>query len=124
MASARSWYSPIGRCAVAGVPLGPAQLQIDLPLQKLIEHHRPPVFLAEGARLRRIGVAIRLRPVGPHPEIGIALVQVLVQRAVSGELLEQIAFARDEGIELARPAESCGATRAGTARTAVSGSAA
>ena len=79
------------------------QLQVDLPLQVLIEHDAAPVLLAEGARFRRTGILIALRPLGPQPEVGIAPVQMLVERAVGGEVLEQVALAAREGLELARP---------------------
>ena len=78
------------------------ELQIDLPLQVLIKHDAAPVLFAEGVRLGRVGVLVRRRPVGPDPEIGIAAVQIFVERAIGGEALEQVALAFAEGSKLAR----------------------
>ena len=58
------------------------------------------MFLAKRRGFRRIGVAVGYGPVGPCPQIGVARVQVPVERAIGGEAFEQIAFVRE------KPAES------------------
>src|ERR1035441_552893 len=76
---------------------------MDLPLQVLTEHHAPPALLAEGARLRRAGILVSRRPLGPQPKAGIPPVQFFVQRAVGGERLQQFALAFAERLKRARP---------------------
>src|ERR1039458_7305801 len=88
--------------ASAGPLLRAAQLNVDLPLEVVVKLPPPPVFLAECARFFRRGVLVRTRPFGPEPHLRIALVQVLVERAIGGESLQQIAFAFQKRLELPR----------------------
>ena len=57
------------------------------------------MFLPETRDLRRFRVLIRLRPVRPHPDVRIPPVQILIERAIGGEPLQQIAFAKAKGLE-------------------------
>ena len=58
------------------------------------------MFPTEGARLLRLRVLVRRRPVRPHPSAGIQAVQMFIQRAIGGKFFQQIAFAIPEGREL------------------------
>ena len=61
-------------------------------------------FLRKARVSARTGVLIRRGPFGPQPDVGIRAVQLLVERAVGGERLEQFAFALAERLETRAPA--------------------
>jgi len=89
-----------GKAALASALLRRAKLHIDLPLHVLVEQNTLRMSAREFTYGARIRVAVMLRPVGPDPQIGIAAVKKFVERAVGGELHEQIAFATAELGEL------------------------
>src|ERR1035438_7637273 len=82
--NAQSW--PLGEKSSGGEPTRhPARCKFVLHWQVRKNHPPPPTLRGEGARLRRAGVLVSRRPVGPQPEAGIPPVQFFVQRAVGGE---------------------------------------
>src|ERR1035441_10070668 len=82
-----------GTAAVACFLLRPAQLDVDLPLDVLAQHHGAPAALAKGAGFGRCRVLVGRRPLRPDPHLRVAFVQGFVQRRVGGEFLEQLTFA-------------------------------
>ena len=85
-----------GQAPIARVLLGAGELQIDLPLQVLVEEDTAPVFLAEGRGFGAARVLVGRGPLGPEPDVGVEAVQVLIERAVGGEVFEECAFAATE----------------------------
>ncbi len=79
--------------------LGGLELQLDLPLQVLVEQDRAPVLLAKLARGRRIRVPKLDRPVRPDPAGRVADVKPFVKRAPGGVTVEQFALLLDVGAE-------------------------
>src|SRR5262249_10069528 len=76
-----------GETAAPSLLLHAAELEIDLPLDVLIEQNATPMSFPEGGRLGGIGVAVGHGPLGPHPEVVVLLVQVLIECAVERESL-------------------------------------
>jgi hypothetical protein len=113
---------PDGQAPLARVGLGGGELHGELPLHVAIKQKEPPMFFAKGLRFGRIRVLVGRGPVGPGPQIGIARVQVFVERAIGGEASSKSpSSARNR--RTARRAPSPPGVRAETPRKPASGSA-
>src|ERR1019366_10520586 len=87
--------------AVESAALGAAQLDVDLPLEELVEQDAPPMFLAERGHFGGRGVPISGRPLGPAPGLRIQAMDVFAESAMDSEVLKQRAFTVEEGLEVA-----------------------
>src|ERR1039458_6742508 len=77
---------------LAGLLLRSLELQIDLPLQPLMEQDATPVAFGEFTDRRGIGRTILLWPVGPDPKLAILRVEHLIEGAIGREAFEQLAL--------------------------------
>ena len=80
------------------------QLQIDLPLQPLVEQDATPVGVGKFADRQGVGRTIGLRPVRPDPDFAVLRVQHLIQGTINRKAFQQFPLLAAPKIKTARPA--------------------